>query len=1519
MTETTLCNDAATDITLTSPSTFSNGDIRFRYTVTATGGVTGFTASVTDLPLGHVIADVLHNPADAPQTVTYTIYPVNPSAVCGEGPPQTVTITVNPTPQVVPVVTETTLCNDAATDITLTSPSTFSNGDIRFRYTVTATGGVTGFTASVTDLPPGHVIADMLHNPSDAPQTVTYTIYPVNPSAVCGEGPAQTVTITVNSTPQVVPVVTETTLCNDAATDITLTSPSTFSNGDIRFRYTVTATGGVTGFTAPVTDLPLGHVIADMLHNPADAPQTVTYTIYPVNPSAVCGEGPAQTVTITVNPTPQVVPVVTETTLCNDAATDITLTSPSTFSNGDIRFRYTVTATGGVTGFTASVTDLPLGHVIADVLHNPSDAPQTVTYTIYPVNPSAVCGEGPAQTVTITVNPTPQVVPVVTETTLCNDAATDITLTSPSTFSNGDIRFRYTVTSTGGVTGFTASVTDLPLGHVIADMLHNPSDAPQTVTYTIYPVNPSAVCGEGPAQTVTITVNPTPRIYPELSDIIHCDNTAAGITLQSPSTFTSGSVTFKYTATATGGVSGVTASATGLENNHVITDVLVNPTDAPQTVIYRIVPVSGVACSDGPSVEVTVTVNPTPRATPVNSKPAICYGEGIQITLISPTTMTSGEIRFDYTISIPAGVTGNPNPANDRPLGDILDFIYSNNNDTVQSVLFSITPKVTGLNCPAGNVNTQEVQLHPVPARGITITKPFTCEAGTGRAALEAEISRGAAPYDLIWTGPVGYRMTDSLEITNLYAGGYTLDVEDNLGCKGQSDIFINNQSASARIIPMPVLPNIHVSCPGGNDGNARIYVRDGITYPYDYWFVYNGTDTVDSGIFSGNYDVGIPTTYRLIPGLPAGEYKLIIRDRNGCESFRTAELKDPEPVEVTFTVSDYSGSHISCRGYNDGYAEAAVTGGNGSYTYFWYPATGSLAVSTNMPRLDSIPAGKYYLRITDLLGCVKIDSVTLSDPPGMILSSSEVSHSNDNNYEISCHGASDGYIKMTISGGSGNYTYSWEGPDGFSASTRDISGLRAGDYICTVTDINGCILTPMPAFTLDEPEKMIISSVSSVSADGSYNISCNGGSGSVDVTITGGSVGSYNYAWSSSDGSGIVAGQQDQNLLTAGNYHLIVTDLNGCLEEKDIQLTQPGALVVEMTVTHTTCQTSGFDNGSVNLTVSGGIEPYSYSWSTGATTQDIAALTPGIYFISVTDANGCLKTDSARINLPPPLSYDKILTDYNGYNISCFGKSDGSIQINPTSGTPPYIFSWQGPSGFSATTKDISGLSAGQYILNITDSKMCSSIETIELTEPGRLGLTVTTSLSLTGDHNINCAGAKTGSISVETENNAGSVEYLWADGEIGSERTGLKAGNYKVITTDSNGCSADSTILLTEPDSITISFTVTQPFCTDMPDGQIAINVTGGTNSGYTYLWSDNSVTQNISTAVSGLYSVIVTDANGCSARDSVIVLPVNDVCLVLPNAISPNGDLINDEWNIGLKELYPEMEVKYIQQMG
>ena len=182
--------------------------------------------------------------------------------------------------------------------------------------------------------------------------------------------------------------------------------------------------------------------------------------------------------------------------------------------------------------------------------------------------------DGSPRIFTISVNPVPKVVPSGTEQIICDNGTTNIILGSPSTFTSGVVTFNYTATATGGVTGYTASATGLPNNHVITDVLVNPTDAPQTVIYTITPVSPVG-CNNGPSVNVTVTVNPTPRIFPVPANSIQCDSTTTNITLESPSTFTSGVVTFKYTATATGGMTGFTASATGLPDGHIITDKLI--------------------------------------------------------------------------------------------------------------------------------------------------------------------------------------------------------------------------------------------------------------------------------------------------------------------------------------------------------------------------------------------------------------------------------------------------------------------------------------------------------------------------------------------------------------------------------------------------------------------------------------------------------------------------------------------------------------------------------------------------------------------------------------------------------------------------------------------------------------------------------------------------------------------------------------------------------------------------------
>jgi gliding motility-associated-like protein len=197
---------------------------------------------------------------------------------------------------------------------------------------------------------------------------------------------------------------------------------------------------------------------------------------------------------------------------------------------------------------------------------------------------------------------------------------------------------------------------------------------------------------------------------------------------------------------------------------------------------------------------------------------------------------------------------------------------------------------------------------------------------------------------------------------------------------------------------------------------------------------------------------------------------------------------------------------------------------------------------------------------------------------------------------------------------------------------------------------------------------------------------------------------------------------------------------------------------------------------------------------------------------------------------------------------------------------------------------------------------------------------MTIDRSVSLDGGYNLNCAGVNTGSATVTAINYVGSPSYLWSDGNTDSIRTNLSSGIYGIIITDSNNCRADSTISLTAPDSLKLNFTVTRPFCPDNSDGEIVLTVTGGIpGSDYIYKWSDNSTGKNLINIPEGFYKVTVADLNGCSINGSVQVDPQYESCLSIPNAFSPNGDLINDVWNIGHIELYPLAVVKIFNNWG
>jgi gliding motility-associated-like protein len=285
-----------------------------------------------------------------------------------------------------------------------------------------------------------------------------------------------------------------------------------------------------------------------------------------------------------------------------------------------------------------------------------------------------------------------------------------------------------------------------------------------------------------------------------------------------------------------------------------------------------------------------------------------------------------------------------------------------------------------------------------------------------------------------------------------------------------------------------------------------------------------------------------------------------------------------------------------------------------------------------------------------------------------------------------------------------------------------------------------------------------------------------------------------------------------------------------------------------------------------------------------------------------------------------PQVKYTSEISNYNGFNVSCYGKSNGYIRLELSPNLAPYTFRWIGPGGFVASTEDISGLKAGEYNVTITDVNNCSTSTTFELIQPDRLSLTIEKSVSIDGSYNISCFGGQTGFANLAAVNNVGSVDYLWADGFIGSKRPNMSAGTYKIIITDSNNCYADSTVTLTQPDPIHVVFEKVDPFCPDSRDGEITPSVSGGISGGdYLYRWPDNSTGRILSNIPAGWYALSVTDMNTCTVTDSVRLIGMNEFCLIIPDAISPNRDLINDVWNIENIDLYPNVVITIYNRWG
>ncbi|MFH1319449.1 MAG: PKD domain-containing protein [Bacteroidota bacterium] len=529
--------------------------------------------------------------------------------------------------------------------------------------------------------------------------------------------------------------------------------------------------------------------------------------------------------------------------------------------------------------------------------------------------------------------------------------------------------------------------------------------------------------------------------------------------------------------------------------------------------------------------------------------------------------------------------------------------------------------------------------------------------------------------------------------------------------------------------------------------------------------------------------------------------------------------------------------------------------------SYIWKENGITFSTETNVTRVFSTP-GIFTISLialdTFLTDTFEID-ITVFPTPSL---STTVN-------DVSCNGGEDGEATGTPSGGTPSYNYTWYDSTMVSlgqpfATAYDLS---AGTYIIEVSDANICFA--YDTALVSEPQALTTSLTG-------VNATCNGSSdGSADLTVSGGTP-PYSYNWSTGDTA------QDISGLPAGVDSVVVTDANGCIIDDGIAITEPPVVSSSFINTDVSCY--GGNDASVDLTVSPGTPPYLFSWSNGDTLEDPDSLTAGIYSVVITDSAGCMGYDTVNISEPAALTIDTIAkTDVN-----CKGGSTGSATANVSGGTGSYTYSWN--TSPPQTLANATGMAAGIYILTVTDANACITADSVTINEPATL-------TTYTTQTNISCNGLDDGTATVTPTGGTTPYNYLWnPSAQTDSTATGLSPGIYTIDVTDANGCQTTPNVTITEPSPLTSVTSWTNATCGNS-DGIATVNAAGGTIP-YTYTWSSGSTDPTATGLTAGNYTVTITDNNGCSSLDSVIIditAPTQQICIVTVDSTSTKNIVV------------------------
>jgi gliding motility-associated-like protein len=746
-----------------------------------------------------------------------------------------------------------------------------------------------------------------------------------------------------------------------------------------------------------------------------------------------------------------------------------------------------------------------------------------------------------------------------------------------------------------------------------------------------------------------------------------------------------------------------------------------------------------------------------------------------------------------------------------------------------------IASTTSGLSAGTYDITVADSHFCPM-IQSFTVSEPdtllmtFTPTAATcfgfDNGFSTVNVTGGVSPYGYVWENGDIVLTADTLA-----AGFYNVTITDFNNC-----VVVGQTEITQPPLLEVTFTTDSVNCHAYNDGVAFSFVTGG-TPGYSYQWT-SGSDSSSAG------------------NLIAGLYVLTITDNNLCILIDSVDVYEPDTLHI-----DFINTTTQCFNDSTGGTVSVVTGGTIPYNLFW--STGSLNDT-----LTGLPAGTYFLSVTDIHSCFFVDSTWVGEPDSI-----QFVFSTDS---VNCFQGSDGSAMVTVTGGTAAFTYNW----GNGMSGDSIGGLSAGNYLVTVTDANGC--TNADHTTVYEPTDLRINV--------NYgDLTCfESNDGWATVSAIGGTP-PYTFEWST--------GQTEDSIynLPAGPYSVTVTDSRGCTEHHSFTILQPDLLVSADYSEDVICY--GQNSGIAGLDVVGGTIPYHFIWSNGYTLQADSSIIAGTYFVTITDEHNCVTYDTIVVYQPEYLAIT-----FASQQVLCYNASDGWANISVSGGILPYQILWS----TGDSTLNVDSLSPGNYYVQVVDSNSCMSEHLFTITQPDSLYY----DCSVT---NISCYefsdGEVTGVVYGGTE--PYQVNLYNMLGQSVSFQN-LDEGAYIIHVVDSNDCAFNQHIIINQPDTLNIE--AVYGIASQDNYGYVDITVSGGTLP-YTYEWSTLSTQEDISHLIGGVYIVTVTDDHGCVSTFSANI----DLVLTIPNVITPNADGKNDDFEILNLEAYQTVRVEIYNRWG